>query len=384
MTVQDSANRLAARMARWRRAIHARPEIGLQLPRTQQMVLEALAPLGLDVRTGAGLSSVVATLRGPRPGPRILLRADMDALPIDEPPEAPHCSQVAGVMHACGHDAHTAMLLGAAHVLASMQNQLAGSVRFAFQPGEESHGGAELLVSEGVLDGVDIAFAVHVAPPLPVGLIASRPGPIMASSDTFAITLTGPGGHGSTSSDSTNAAELAARVALDLPALIGHGESNAQLSVCVINSGQTANVAPVTAHIEGTLRAFSTDSRTAARHDVEHQMACVAQQHQIQAAVQWIGPHAPLMINHGQAYRRLDQAVQHTVARRLTPIPAPIAASEDFAIIAERVPAAIAFIGAQSPHGDSGAVHTPTLRIDEGCLPVGAALLAALAMEQSA
>ena len=185
-----------------RRSIHAEPEIGLDLPRTQRKVLGALDGLPLEISTGQGLSSVTAVLRGGRPGPTVLLRGDMDALPVTERTGLPYSSTVDGAMHACGHDLHTAMLAGAARLLSARQAELAGNVIFMFQPGEEGPGGARIMVEEGVLDAAGerpvAAYALHVASGLlPFGLLASRPGPVMAAADTLHVTVRGRGGHGS-------------------------------------------------------------------------------------------------------------------------------------------------------------------------------------------
>src|SRR6266705_2634306 len=183
-----------------RRRIHRHPELGLTLPRTQGAVLDALDGLDLDVQTGQRTTSVVARLAGARPGPTILPRADMDALPMPEETGLPFASEVNGAMHACGHDAHTAMLVGAARLLARRRQTLAGSVLFMFQPGEEGYHGARVMIEEGLLDGVPPptgAFAIHVAHRYEAGVIAARPGPAMASGDTIHIVVRGKGGHAS-------------------------------------------------------------------------------------------------------------------------------------------------------------------------------------------
>jgi amidohydrolase len=181
-----------------RRRIHRQPEVGLAVPRTQAAVLEALTGLGLEVRTGQRTTSVVARLTGARPGPTILLRADMDALPMQEETGLPFASEVKGAMHACGHDAHTAMLVGAARLLAGRRDTLAGSVLFMFQPGEEGYHGARVMIEEGLLDGgapPTGAFALHVTHRLTAGAVSARPGPAMASGDTIQIVVRGRGDH---------------------------------------------------------------------------------------------------------------------------------------------------------------------------------------------
>ena len=200
--ILDDARAISEEIAELRHAIHAEPEIGLDLPKTQHKVLEALAGLPLEINRGESLSSVTAVLRGARPGKTVLLRGDMDALPITERTDLPYSSRVPGAMHACGHDLHTAMLAGAARLLCARQADLAGNVIFMFQPGEEGSGGARLMISEGVLDAAGerpaAAFALHVSSSLlPLGIAASRAGTVMAAADTLHVTVRGRGGHGS-------------------------------------------------------------------------------------------------------------------------------------------------------------------------------------------
>ena len=200
--IHDDALALAADLTDLRRAIHADPEIGLDLPRTQRKVLDALDGLPLEIGTGASLTSVTAVLRGGKPGKTVLLRGDMDALPVTERTGLDYASKVDGVMHACGHDLHTAMLAGAARLLSARQQEIAGNVIFMFQPGEEGPGGGRIMVEEGVLDAAGerpvAAYALHVASGLlPSGLYASRTGTIMAAADTLHVTVKGRGGHGS-------------------------------------------------------------------------------------------------------------------------------------------------------------------------------------------
>src|SRR5688572_5584711 len=199
----DEAHGLLDDVVAVRRRIHRQPEIGLTLPRTQQVVLEALDGLGLDVRTGQKTTSVVATLEGTQPGRTMLLRADMDALPLEEDTGLPFASEVDGAMHACGHDAHVAMLLGAARILAARRASLAGRVVFMFQPGEEGYHGARVMIEEGLLEATkpDAAFGLHAGARLPAGVVGTRGGALLAAGDTFQITVRGDGGHASAPHD---------------------------------------------------------------------------------------------------------------------------------------------------------------------------------------
>src|SRR5437870_2380603 len=235
-----------------RRRIHRHPEVGLTLPRTQATVLEALEGLGLDVRTGQGTTSVVARLTGARPGPAILLRADMDALPMPEETELPFASEVEGAMHACGHDAHTAMLVGAARLLARRRESLAGSVVFMFQPGEEGYHGARVMIEEGLLDGAEpptAAFALHVTHRLTAGAIAARPGPAMASGDTLRIVVRGKGGHASAPHDCLDPIPNACEIVQAIPTLVTRQLNvfdPAAVTAAEIEPGRTQHVLPAT------------------------------------------------------------------------------------------------------------------------------------------
>jgi amidohydrolase len=250
-----------------RRSIHRHPEIGLALPRTQAAILEAIDGLGLDVRTGARTTSVVAGLTGGRPGPTLLLRADMDALPLREDTGLPFASQVDGAMHACGHDAHVAMLVGAARLLVRRRQALAGSVLFMFQPGEEGYHGARVMIDEGLLDGAAApsgAFALHVTHRQAAGVIAARPGPAMASGDTIQIVVRGKGGHASAPHDCVDPIPIACEMVQAFQTLVTRRVNvfdPAVLTIAKIEAGTTRNVIPETASLLGTVRTVSEATR---------------------------------------------------------------------------------------------------------------------------
>jgi amidohydrolase len=233
-----------------RRRLHRHPEIGLTLPRTQPAVLDALDGLGLQIRTGRRTTSVVATLVGDRPGPTILLRADMDALPLREETGLPFASEVDGAMHACGHDAHVAMLVGTARMLAARCRQLPGRVVFTFQPGEEGYHGARLMIEEGLLDGdggPDAAFGLHVGARLPAGVIGTRGGPLLASGDTFKIAVRGHGGHASAPHDCLDPIPIACELVQAFQTLVTrrvNAFDPAVLTVAKIEAGTTVTSSP--------------------------------------------------------------------------------------------------------------------------------------------
>src|SRR5512132_3439556 len=246
-----------------RRRIHRRPEIGLTLPHTQATVLEALDGLGLETRTGQRTTSVIARLAGGRPGRTILLRADMDALPMPEDTGLPFASEVGGAMHACGHDAHVAMLVGAARLLARRRATLAGSVLFMFQPGEEGYHGARVMLEEGLLEGgapPTGAFALHVTHRLTAGAISARPGPAMASGDTIQIVVRGRGGHASAPHDCLDPIPIACEMVQAFQTLVTrrvHVFDPAVLTIAKIEAGTTRNIVPETASLLGTIRTVS-------------------------------------------------------------------------------------------------------------------------------
>lgn len=251
-----------------RHALHRTPELGLDLPRTQALVLEALAPLGLEVTTGTGLTSVVAVLRGDLPGPAVLLRGDMDALPVTEASGEAFASENPGVMHACGHDLHTAGLVGAARLLAARRATLPGSVVLMFQPGEEGDHGARHMIDEGVLDAagerVVAAYGLHVLSSiLPAGVVTSRPGTLLAAADTVHVTVHGRGGHGSMPHLALDPVPVAAEIVLALQQMVTRqfdAFDPVVVTVGRIEAGTTDNVIPAQARIEATVRSFSEEA----------------------------------------------------------------------------------------------------------------------------
>src|SRR5436190_7028153 len=247
-----------------RREIHRHPELGLELPRTQALVLDALDGLGMSIRTGTALSSVVADLHGEDDGPTVVLRGDMDALPMPEDTGVEFASSVDGVMHACGHDAHAAMLVGAARLLVEWRASLRGTVRFMFQPGEEGFAGARSMIDEGVLDQVDSAFALHVSPNLPSGSVWTKGGALMASANAFSLRVTGRGGHASTPYLANDPMPVAAEIVQALQAFVTRRINTFDpvvITITQINAGTTNNVIPEKVQMVGTLRGVSEVGR---------------------------------------------------------------------------------------------------------------------------
>ncbi|GHE48575.1 amidohydrolase [Streptosporangium violaceochromogenes] len=370
-----------------RRAVHRRPEVGLTLPATQTAVLKALAPLGLPVTTGRSCSSVVARIEGARPGPTTLLRADMDALPITERSGEPYTSTVHGVMHACGHDAHTAMLAGAAHVLARHREHLSGTAVLVFQPGEEGHGGCLAMLGEGLLDdhSPDRAFALHQSPTLESGHVAGRPGPLLASSDLFTVTFAGRGGHASRPHEADDVLGAAAALVQTLHARAARTSDPAhprQIAVGTCHAGTAPGVVADRAVLEGGVRAMDATGREQAMTLVGHVASGVAAAHGCAAEVTW-SQAAPVTVNDpDQAALALGAATALLGAGRVRTLERPAFASEDFGHILARVPGALLQLGTRPPGTDSPAPnHSPLMRLDEEALATGVALYAALALQ---
>src|ERR1700691_5722701 len=285
--VRDEAAQLADQIADLRRAIHREPEIGLQLPKTQRKVLDALDGLPLEISTGQGLSSVTAVLRGGQPGPVVLLRGDMDALPVTEETGLPYASVIPGVMHACGHDLHTAMLAGAAQLLSAHRDELPGTVIFMFQPGEEGYAGARHMIAEGVLAAAGerpaAGYALHVAAErLPFGTFSTRPGAMLAAADQFTVTVHGRGGHASTPHRTADPIPVAAEMVTALQTLVTRKFNVFDPVVITVGSfhaGTIDNVIPDEARFWATARSFSEASRAALAELVPRLIGDIARGH---------------------------------------------------------------------------------------------------------
>jgi hippurate hydrolase len=373
-----------------RRRIHRQPELGLVLPETQKAVLEALADLDLEIHTGGATSAVVAVLRGARPGPTLLLRADMDALPMQEDTNLPFRSERDGAMHACGHDAHVAMLVGAARLLAARRETLAGTRKFLFQPGEEGFAGARVLIGEGLLEQepkVDAAFAIHVDSSLPAGLVATRPGPLMAAGDLFSIEVIGKGGHAAQPHLARDPIPVACEIVMALQAMVTrqiHAFDPAVLSVTKITAGSTGNVIPEKAHLLGTIRTVSEAARRSAQERLERTVRGIAAAHGLEVSLHVV-PGYPVTVNH-EAFTGFAREVAADLlgAERVVPMPTPVMGAEDFSYVLQRVPGAMVFLGARTEGSGGAPLHSNRMVIDESALADGIALHAALALRYPA
>lgn len=388
----DAATALAPRIVALRRAIHAEPELGLHTPLTMAKVRRALAHLPLEWREGTSTTGQVAVLKGALPASpghgRVLLRGDMDALPMDEHTGLDFASTIPGRMHACGHDTHTAMLAAATEMLCARRAEISGEVMFMFQPGEEGHHGARFMLDDGLLDPLpDAAFALHIMPNAPHGMIGGRAGPLMAAADQFEITVTGRGGHASMPHDARDPVPAACAIVTAIQAMVTRRFNAADAVVATvtqINAGTAHNVIADHATLRGTVRSLSPHHRaqlhTLLREVAEH----TALAHGMTADVA-ITEGFPVTICDPRAVELGAQVTRAALGGAAwRDLPAPIMGAEDFAYVLEKVPGAMFFLGV-APEGDDWrqccAIHSPRMHVDEAALPSGAAVLAGCAIQ---
>lgn len=373
-------------MVELRRAIHAEPELGLHTPKTARKVRDALAGLPLEWREGGSTSGMVAILRGPANGRTVLLRGDMDALPMQEDTGLPFASQVDGAMHACGHDSHTAMLAGAARILCQHRDRLAGTVMFMFQPGEEGFHGARFMLEDGLLDPLpDAAFALHVMPNAPHGVFGGRAGPLLASADQIEVTVRGRGGHASMPHDALDPIPIACEIVTAIQTFVTRQVSAADAVVVTIGriqAGSTHNVIPETAHLLGTIRTLSPRNRAWVQDGLRRLAEGIAAAHGATAAVRF-EEGFPVTVCDARAVALGAEVARATFGEDAwVDMPAPVMGAEDFSYVLEKVPGAMFFLGA-SPRGSDWrqccALHSNRMVMDEAVMARGAALHAALA-----
>src|SRR5215203_2263251 len=366
-----------------RRDIHREPELGFDTEKTAGKVLAALEGLPLDVETGVAENGVVATLVGAGDGPTVALRADMDALPIMENTGLPFASETEGKMHACGHEGHTSMLVGAAHALSGMRDRLGGTVKFVFQPGEEGAGGGKVMVDAGVADDVSSIFALHLWPGLPFGEVATKAGPIMAAADAFEMEIIGLGGHGAMPHLSADAVVIAAQVVTALQTVVSREVDPVQpavLTVGEIGAGTAFNIIPEKARLGGTVRTLDPDLRESMPERIEALARGVANGMRGDAYLDYTFSYPVTTNEEGAAARALDVAGELFGQESVLELPNPSMTAEDFAFFLEKVPGAFIWLGVGE---DVSGLHTPQFAFDEEVLPRGSALLAALALEAS-
>jgi hippurate hydrolase len=364
-----------------RRDIHREPELGFDTEKTAEKVLWALDGLPLEIQTGVAENGIVATLRGKDDGPTVGLRADMDALPIHEETGLPFASEIEGKMHACGHDGHTSMLVGAAHALCGMRERLNGTVKFFFQPAEEGGGGGRVMVEEGVADDVASVFALHLWPGLPFGTAATKAGPIMAAADAFEMTVRGRGGHGAFPHQTADAIAMAAQIVTALQTLVSREVDPVEPAVVTvgeIGAGSAFNIIPETARLGGTVRTLNEDLRRRMPERIEQLARGVAQGMRGDAELDYHFSYPVTMNDEGAAQHALTVIGGLFCEENALELANPAMGAEDFAFFLEKIPGAFIWLGVGE---DVSYLHTPTFAFDEEILPQGSALLTALALE---
>lgn len=378
----EQANALATEIVRWRRDFHQHPELAFQETRTARIVADVLQALGMEVQTGVGKTGVVGLLEGAADGPTVLVRADMDALPIPTEITTEYASQTPGVMHACGHDGHTAVLLGVARMFAQHRDQMKGRIKFVFQPAEEIGSGARAMKADGVLESPrpDVSLGLHLWNEMPVGELGVASGPVMAGSGDFEITITGKGGHGAAPHMAIDPVVCAAQIVLGFQTIVARTLDpldTAVLSVTRIHAGTANNIIPQTAVMGGTFRFFKhsvaetvqrrmreiVEGVCAAMHctaEVRFRLATepVSNAEEIAAPVREVFQALGITPEHFHNYRTMG--------------------SEDVGEFMTDIPGMFFFVGSASPErGLNYPHHHPKFDFDEAALPLGAGLLAA-------
>lgn len=389
-SIIEDARAILPEIIELRRALHRNPEVGLELPGTRTLVLEALAGLPLEIIEHETTGGVVAILRGNAAGPTVLLRGDMDGLPLREDTGLEYASVTGDTMHACGHDLHTAMLVGAARLLSERRAELSGSVMFMFQPGEEGHHGARFMLDEGMLDSAGtrpvLALAIHVTTILETGVIAGRAGPMMASADQLDIVVTGAGGHASRPDGASDPVAAAAEIIMSVQSAVTRNINVFDPAVCtftVVEAGSAHNVIPDRVRLRGTVRALSSDTRAQMHELVARVADGVAAAHGMTAKTTFDHGY-PVTVNDPNATAELMLAAQSLLGTdRVVNLPDPSMGAEDFSYVLQEVPGAFFFLGACPPDltpETSPFNHSNLVRFDEEAMATGMAFHVMVAM----
>jgi amidohydrolase len=387
--VLEDARTLQPDTVELRHTLHTQPEIGLRLPRTQEAVLGAIDGLSLSVTTGSTVDSVVAVLDGARPGPTVLLRGDMDALPLTEDTGLDFASRTPGTMHACGHDTHVAMLAGAAKLLSARRDSLAGRVVLMFQPGEEGWHGAKYMLEEGLLTTtgpVAAAYALHITTQHPSGTLHVRPGPTMASSDVLTITVRGRGGHASAPHVALDPIPVACEIVTALQVMVTRQLDvfdPAVITIAQIVAGTTNNIIPETATAVGTIRTLSDLTRSEVHAKITRLAEGIASAHGASATVDIEAGYPPTVNDAGAVDAVLSTAADLVGEDAVSTLPDPVMGAEDWSYVLQRVPGAMTFLGGCPPELDpltAPGNHSNRVVFDDDAMAVGVATYTALAL----
>ncbi len=383
----DSARSIEPRIVDVRRTIHSHPEMGFEEEQTSTLVRARLRDLGIPFKAGLAKTGVVAQIKGELgDGPCVLLRADMDALPIEERSGAPFASEVPGVMHACGHDAHTAMLLGAAELILDRKSTFAGTVKLMFQPAEEGGGGALRMIEEGALTDPqpDAAFMLHVWPDLDVGQVSCGPGPQLAGADAFTITVKGRGGHGARPHETIDPVVVGAQIVLATQSLVSREVDPtvpAVVTLAAFNAGTVSNVIPDRAVLKGTIRAFDDKLFAHLEERVREVATGVARALRADLDIEFEMSYPPSVCDAAMA-QHLGTSAGDLLGADSVLVSKPEMGAEDFAFVLQRVPGAMLWLGVKNPAWPQPKpVHTATFDIDESALPIGSSAMAAVALD---
>lgn len=386
MTVDflQGARELAPRLIDWRRDFHRHPELAFTETRTASLVADQLHQLGLEVQTGVGRTGVVALLDGASDGPTVLLRFDMDALPIREENQVPYASVNPGVMHACGHDGHTAIGLAVAHLLSDQRSRIHGRLKFVFQPAEEIAEGAQAMIQDGVLQDPEpeVALGLHLWNTLPVGQVGIMPGPVMAGADIFDVIVRGAGGHGASPHETRDPLLAAAHIVTALQSVISRNVNpldSAVLSVTSFIAGTASNIIPSEVTLKGTIRTYTDAVHDLTIRRLKQVTEGIAQAMDCVAEVT-VTSLTPPLVNHPEVTQVVQQAIApYTEPENLLPDIRTMGA-EDMAIFLNRIPGCFFFVGSANSQRDlSYPHHHPRFDFDEAALPLAAAMLASAA-----
>ncbi|MDQ0112968.1 amidohydrolase [Paenibacillus harenae] len=381
--IEHALQHLYPDMVRWRRHLHQFPELSFHERATSQWIAARLAEMGCIVRSGVGGHGLVVTIKGDKPGPVVALRADIDALPIQDEKQCPYASKVPNVMHACGHDGHTAALLAVAAYYSANRERIAGERRLLFQPAEEqTPGGAKPMIEDGVLEGVDVIYGVHLWSPLPFGLISSKPGPFMAAADEFVIDITGRGGHGGLPHQAVDAIVIGSAIVQAAQTIVSRSVNPLHPAVVSIGSfqaGTTNNVVAEKCRLKGTVRTFDETTRKRIHERLESLIKHTCEMHGAKYDYQMRIGYPPVVNDDKEAKRFFevgaslfgDEAVQRSE---------PLTVAEDFSYYLNEVPGCFMFVGAGNEEcGATYSHHHPKFDIDERAMPNSAALLIGMA-----
>jgi amidohydrolase len=389
----DEAQELLPAASALRRRIHRNPELGLDLPLTTQAVLDGLAGLDVAIARGPSTSGLIVSLTGTKPasqtGRTILLRGDMDALPMPEETGLDFASEIPGRMHACGHDSHTAMLVQAVHLLYRHRAELPGTIKFMFQPGEEGHAGARHMIEDGLLDAdpkPDAAFALHIFPNYRAGTIIGKPGPLLASADVWTIRVKGRGGHASMPHIAVDPVPVAFEIGLALQTMVTRQINvfdPVVITCAKVAAGTTNNVIPETAEMLGTLRATSEDARERAHRGIERAATNIAAAHLCEAQVT-IRRGYPVTVNDpGFVAFARGVATDLVGAESYLEMPTPMMGAEDFSYVLQRMPGCMMMLGVMpaghEDHDHIATCHSNRMMLNEDAMAVGIAMHAAIA-----